>query len=304
MLANPRNHSSAQPPSLGLRCADAWLLVTARVSASLTRIFSDLHVGDPSTLLHSLDDVLPLCDGATQLVLNGDTLETRPGGSAVETAALRAQVLRFFAQSTPPATLLTGNHDPDISLHHHLDLGASVLVSHGDTLFEDLVPWSRDAPRARELVAAELARLTDSQRNQLDPRLAAYRRAAAALPQRRPPAVHGWRHVLRLLQDTVWPPSRAFRILRAWRETPQRAEDFVQRHRPRARFFVMGHTHRLGVHRTSSGIVVLNTGSLCAPSRAGVVDVTPERIALRRIERRGGEFRFGGTVAEFPLAPA
>lgn len=273
------------------------------MASPLTRILSDLHYGDRASILTSLTQLSPLFDGADQLLLNGDTLDTRPSTTPDHTARLLADIHAFFARSAPPATFLTGNHDPDIAATHSIELADRTLfVTHGDALFDDLVPWSRDAPLARQLVARELAALPPNERQQLDPQLRALRRAAYALPQRHQSERHGIRYLLGFLQDTVWPPSRVFRILRAWRDAPRRAADFLHRHALPARFFAMGHTHRLGIRHTRSGLIVLNTGSFCPPCAAGAIDVTPDRLVFRRIERRRGEFHLGATVAEFSLA--
>ena len=112
-----------------------------------TRIFSDLHYGDRASRVRSLGQIAPLLDGPARIVVNGDTLDTRPGKHPRRTAELLAEVRRFFADESPPADLLTGNHDNDISETHALELaGGRVFITHGDVLFEDIVPWGRDAP--------------------------------------------------------------------------------------------------------------------------------------------------------------
>ncbi|HYD83325.1 MAG TPA: hypothetical protein VEA63_04720, partial [Opitutus sp.] len=230
-------------------------------------------------------------------------LDTRPGHAPGFVAALRSDVDRFFHLAALPTTCLTGNHDPDFSAHHHLELAnGGVFLTHGDILFEDIVPWSQDARLARDLVAAELAKLSPAERHDVASRLSAYRRAAFAIPQRHQSAPRGLQHLLGLAQETIWPPTRVFRILRAWREVPSRVDRFLREHRPNARFFIMGHTHRLGALRTAGGIVVLNTGSFCPPGGGGVIDLTPDSLSLRRVERSGAGFRLGRTLAEFSLA--
>ena len=274
------------------------------VASTLIRILSDLHYGDRSSALTSLAQLNPLLDGVSQLILNGDTLDTRPSSTPERTAGLLTDIRHFFTHSAPPTTILTGNHDPDITeLHHHTLLAGALFVTHGDALFDDLVPWSRDAPIGRDLVTRELAALSPAERTQLHPLLSAYRRAAYAIPQRHHSDPHGLRYLLGFLQDTVWPPGRVFRVLRAWREAPRRAAVFVQHHRLPARFFAMGHTHRCGVTRTPSGQIVLNTGSFCPPCATGAIDVTPDRLFFRRVERRQGAFHPGAITAEFSLAP-
>lgn len=272
------------------------------MSAPLLRIFSDLHYGDRASSLHSLAALTPLCEGATQIVLNGDTLDTRPSLDPGLNAALREDVRQYFGRHSASAIFLTGNHDPDISEQHHLDPGPSVLVTHGDVLFNDLVPWSQDAALAGRLVAAELAALPPTSHGRLDARLGAYRRAAALIPQRHQSERHGLKYLVSFARDTIWPPTRILRVIRAWRETPARADAFVAEHRPAARFLAMGHTHRLGAHRTAQGRVILNTGSFCPPGGAGVIDLTEDRIALRKVERKGRDYRLGVILAEFSLA--
>ena len=273
------------------------------MSTAVTRILSDLHYGDRGSRIRTLPSLAPLFEGAGSIVLNGDTLDTRPGPDPAGTAALRAEVLEFFTRATPPTTLLTGNHDPDISPHGLLDLaGGQVFVTHGDILFDDLVPWSQDAPFARRRLGEEFAVLPVTARDQLDTRLEVYRRVAASIPQRHQSERNALKHAFGFLKDTVWPPDRTFRVLRAWRQGPRLAAALTQRHRPSARFAIIGHIHHLGSWRRPNGVTVLNTGSFCPPFGGCVIDIAPGRLSLRRVVHRHGEFRLGATMAEFALA--
>jgi predicted phosphodiesterase len=287
--------------------------MTAKIG--VLRIFSDLHLGDRGCRVRTLDQLAPLFDGADALVLNGDSLDTRPGpvhlsatalaAANADTAAQRAGFLDFLAHHAPPTTLLTGNHDPDISTQHTLDLAdGQVFVTHGDIFFDDIVPWSRDVPLMRQLLAREFAALTPDERGRLDLRLAAFRRVCAKVPQR---AHHAERnpflYTFGLLADVAW-PTRTLAVLRTWRETPALASAFLRTHRPHARFLLMGHTHRPGIVQTPGGLTIINTGSFCAPAKACVADLTDEKLSLRRIASKGGVFRLGETLATFALASA
>ncbi len=273
------------------------------MAESVIRILSDLHYGDRASTLTKLDAIAPLFEGADELVFNGDTLDTRPSRDPGANRDRRSDVESFLQRSGRPVTVLTGNHDPDISARHLVELAdRRVFVTHGDVLFEDIVPWSRDAALARRLVDSELAALPDDLRPKLESRLIAFRRAAAAIPQRHQSEPDRMKHAISYLADTLWPPGRMLRVLRAWREAPSRAAALLREHALPARVFVMGHTHRLGVARTGGGIVVLNTGSFTPPGGAGVIDLRPGRIALRRVVRRRAAYRLGDTVAEFALA--
>lgn len=267
------------------------------------RVFSDLHYGDRATTLHDLRALLPLFEGADRIILNGDTLDTRPSRWPEFTRELRGNVDEFFGHKSPPATFLTGNHDPDISNQHTVELAnRDVFVTHGDILYEELVPWSREARTLRERVANGLAELAPADREQLEHRFIVHRRAAASLAQRHQSEKNTLKYVIGFTTDTVWPPTRFLHILRAWREAPRRAADLLRKENSPARVFVMGHTHRLGATQGPNGLTVLNTGSLCPPCIAGVVDVSNDYATLRRIERRGREFVLGATLTKIALA--
>jgi predicted phosphodiesterase len=270
------------------------------VASSTTRILSDLHFGDWAGAVHALPQLDPLLAGVSGLVLNGDTIETRPGPCPAATGRLRESLTDWLGQT--PALLITGNHDPDISGMHLLEMAdGRILLTHGDIVFEDIVPWSQDAPLARQLVARERAAGAALSLEQL---LAAHRRAALALPQRHQAAPRAWKYLSGFLTDTVWPPLRLPRVLRAWAEMPSRTAALARTHRPQARFIVVGHTHRPGVWRRPDGRVVINTGSFCRHLGGLLVDVAPDHLVVRKISSRRREFRPGDLVAEFALAAA
>jgi predicted phosphodiesterase len=277
--------------------------LVAAIVPGLTRILSDLHYGDRATRLRSLQQLNPILDSVDELILNGDTLDTRHGPHPQRTARARAEVEAYFGTCAPAVTHLTGNHDPDISGHHSLELaGGQVFVTHGDIIFDDVVPWGRDAAYFRARISSGLDALDQHARHQLASRLAVYRAACLALPQRHQAEPNPFKYALHLAADTVWPPLRSYRILRAWLDTPALAAAVAAAHRPTARFMLIGHTHRPGVWRTASGLTVINTGSLCRPFGACAVDLTAGQLVVRRLAERAGEFRLGPTVAEFALA--
>jgi predicted phosphodiesterase len=286
--------------------------MTAKIG--VLRIFSDLHLGDRGCRVRTLGQLAPLFDGADALVLNGDSLDTRPGpvhlsatalaAANADTAAQRAGLLDFLAHHAPPTTILTGNHDPDISAQHTLDLAdGQIFVTHGDIFFDDIVPWSRDVSIMRKLLALEFAALTPDERRRLDLRFAAFRRVCAGVPQRHHSALNPFLYTFSVLADVAW-PTRTFAVFRAWRQIPALASAFLSTHRPHARFLLMGHTHRPGIVQAPGGFTIINTGSFCAPSKACAVDLTAEKLILRRIVSDGGGVRFGATLATFALASA
>ncbi len=267
------------------------------------RILSDIHFGDRASLVGRLGQLRPLFDGIDRLVLNGDTLDTRPGPNPEHSTACRDEVLDFFPRSVPTVTYLTGNHDADLSPHHRLDLArGQVFVTHGDIVFENIVPWSNDAALIGERIATQLAAAPASEREELDRRLFIWRQVAASIPQRHQSERHGLKHLMRYVADTAWPPTRVLRVLQAWRNEPRLAAALARRHRPTARYVVTGHIHRPGIWRDPNGVIVINTGSYTPPLGATCVDLTPGRLLVRSVKRQRGEFRPGRVLAEFPLA--
>lgn len=272
----------------------------------ITRIFSDVHYGDRASLVRQLTQLRPLLGEADAVILNGDTLDTRVGGpNPAHTAATRAEVLALGNGASAPVTFLTGNHDPDLSPTHWLELAhGQVFVTHGDVLFDDIVPWGRDARTIRQMLDSALGGMTpvDLANLSFPQRMEVWRSIARAIPQRHQSERHPLKYAAHFIADTVWPPTRFLKIFGAWRQEPIRAAALIARQHPRARFIVLGHTHRPAIRTLPGGPVVINTGSFTAPFGGYTVEVIPGRLRVRRTEKRAGEFRPGTLVAEFPLA--
>jgi predicted phosphodiesterase len=285
----------------------SWTAAPSNLSVTVpfTRIFSDVHYGERTSKVRRYTQLRPLLDGVEALVLNGDTLDTRPSHHPQLSAEQRAETLAFFPHCVPNVTFLTGNHDADLSPHHTMEFAdGRIFVTHGDLLFDNIVPWSRDSVLIARRVAEERAALHPDAWENMDERLALFRRVAISIPQGHQSERNHLKHALQFASDTVWPPQRAFRILRAWHELPARAAAFTQKHRPKTQFIILGHTHRSGVWRQPNGLIVINTGAFSPPFGSTVVDIFPRKLVVRRVEMRRSEFHVGAAVAEFALAEA
>jgi hypothetical protein len=96
----------------------------------------------------------------------------------------------------------------------------------------------------------------------------------------------------RLLALQAWPPTRPFKILHAWWQTPALAVDMMKLFRPRAQVMLIGHTHCTGVwHR--SGRAVVNTGSFLKYMSAQAAIIEGERLEVRLVNERNGNFTLG-----------
>lgn len=271
--------------------------------SEVTRIISDLHFGDPASRVRSLDGLQPLLAGAGRVVFNGDSVETRQNPAASRTAAVREEFAEFTRRTVPGCTIITGNHDPEISTVHHLELlGGLVFITHGEVLFEELVPWSRELPEIREFYRQELAAIPSSATDIPGERLAACKRACSRFEMTDDPHTrHPWGRFRRTV-NIFWPPNRVLAMAKAWRELPDRALAFAHQFRPGARFILVGHTHRPGVWIRSDQVVI-NTGSFCPPFGCYATDVSAREVVVRRVRHSNGSFFLGSVVAAFALAP-
>lgn len=266
-------------------------------------ILSDVHFAHPACLLEHWNELEPLLRQARTVIFNGDTVEMRYRRS-MESAKSVADEVRGYCESlgvTP--VFVTGNHDPIISEVHHLELaGGQLLVLHGDVLFDEITPWSREAAVARPAHIRILDDMGGKENLDLEGRLEAVRRACLEfekLEARHPPNIFG--KITTYLQE-LWPPTRPFKIIKVWCETPGVASALAQKFRPDATMVTLGHTHRSGVW-TSGGRMIVNTGSFTPLSGRLGVWVEAGQIRVRQILRKKGVWSFGRDCLSQKIRP-
>ena len=265
------------------------------MTAPLFRILSDIHYGDHASLVRSPEALQPLFEGVGTVIFNGDTFETRAGPHVAELRAGREAFLAFCRDQPVPVRFVTGNHDPLFSPHHYLDLAdGQVFVTHGDILFDSIAPWDRNVREVSRLYQAELARLPARLRHDFDALLGACKAASNALPAHPEPFLRGAIGRALCLAARTCPPWRIFHMMRAWHELPARVADLTRRHRPAARFTIVGHTHLPGVWKRN-GVTVINTGSYLPPLGRQIVDLERDAVVVRSVICRNGRF-YPGTV--------
>lgn len=274
------------------------------VAEHIVRILSDLHYLDRGGL-EALSELTPLMEGVRHLILNGDTVETRHP----KCAPYVTDVLSFFKAAPLETTFITGNHDPGLSPTLELSLaGGAVWVTHGDIFWDCSAPWSRFAPLMRRLIREERERMKlDEQQSALSDLLVAHRSAHIRSGTHYDPTRRELLTRLYRLASILFPPRQPYQMWRAWRHGAQLARQWAQRHRPEARFVLFGHMHYPGVwlpRDSASGPIVINTGSFERPFGAFCVDLLPDRVQVRRIEKRGRQRHVGRVLHDFPLAPS
>lgn len=246
-------------------------------------VLSDLHLGlgsapDPQAMA-------PLFDGATQVILNGDSTELATPRFAARAADQLNALHDTITRAGASVVTLAGNHDPGIStaLHttHH---DGAVMVTHGHAFHPMIVPWSRHAHAA---AAAHRAAWVASPA--LPPlERALHAAAAAAEAERR--AEHA-RSPLAEVCCMVTRPWLSVQIVAFWRMFPELAVRFRDACAPTATVVVCGHSHRAGAwwHR---GCLVLNTGSFTFPGTPHAVLMEDDEIVHVPLERRRKIWRY------------
>lgn len=270
------------------------------------RIVSDLHIGHRASLIHSLDAMRPLAEGVDWLILNGDTMELKYGD--LDSSHYDAQEQRkLFEKETSiwgiKVSVISGNHDPESSDDHSLSiLDDQVFITHGDGLFREVAPWSSNVDNLRicsekidpEATGETAKDLHDYLQLHKDISLEAHE-----LDKKYNPTLWG---KMRIFLHQAWPPSTPFRILKCWRQVPDRAVSLTKRFSLSPKFIIVGHTHNPGIW-TRGSQTVINTGSFFPWPGARCVDIEGETLSVRKIKKGQNKIEIGKVQKTFAIDP-
>lgn len=265
-------------------------------------IVSDLHVGHPASYIRDPEQLAPLFVDAKTVIFNGDSVEMLWMYNRERAHDQLGEIAEVCLKQGARPVFLNGNHDPMVSSASHLDLcNGALLVTHGDILFHDVAPWSKDAP----IIASEHERVLDEldfdALTDLEDRLHAIKRASLALEMYDPRRPTGRLAGLALALREGWPPWRALQIVRFWMLTPGLAATLAAAYRPDARFVLVGHTHFAGVWNRGPRVVI-NTGSFLPFSGRLAVKLYPERMEVYSLRCQQGTWHFGRMVRDFKIS--
>ncbi|MBD5782638.1 metallophosphoesterase family protein [Pelagicoccus sp. NFK12] len=268
------------------------------------RIVSDLHVGHKASVIDRLDALAPLAEGVDWLILNGDTLELKYGDLDVAHYDAQREKQRFeqeIAKWDCKVSVITGNHDPEISELHSLTLlDGKVFVTHGDGLFPNIAPWSSNVDNLEKHASIIDPDATGITEQDLHDYLALHKQVTIRAhkdDKKYNPTLWG---KLKIFLHQTWPPTTPFRILKAWSEVPDRAASLTERFGLAPKFIVVGHTHNPGIW-TRGKQRVINLGSYFPWPGALCIEIEDKTLNVRRVRKRQNAIEIGRTVASFKL---
>jgi len=262
------------------------------ISKEPVRIISDLHLAHPGSTVSAIQELRPLLEGAGTVLFNGDTFELRKKALLQKARDYRMQLEQLCDELGVEPVFLTGNHDPEVSGTHYLDLcRGKVFLTHGDILYEDVSPWSKLIGEMRELLERIRCEYPLDYLDDLDLSLEVAKRIA--LETRARPAISDGRmRKLRTLLAEAWPPHRPVMILKTWLRSHYLGHSVRNRFRPGADFIIYGHTHRALIHKQEDKYVI-NTGAFMPLSRAMLVEISAGTVSVNDVCRRSGQFCVG-----------
>jgi predicted phosphodiesterase len=264
-------------------------------------ILSDLHLGHRASRIEHPDQLSPLLHGSGSVIFNGDTAEMRTTEDRLVGRKLAAELARICHHAGRKAFFVNGNHDPTVSNTNHLDLErGAILVTHGDILFLDLAPWSRDAKHYRLKHRQILDGLGPDDYTDFEKRLLATKRTAIELQMIEEPLTRGRTPRFKLFVRHLWPPHRPLMIVKAWWESPGRAANLARVFRPQARFVIIGHTHYPGAWKVAPRVII-NTGGFVPYFGTCAVLIESGRLDLRRVDYSRRQFVLGKRLVSFAV---
>ena len=260
----------------------------------VTRILSDIHLGHVASRVRSGWGLRPLFEGCERVIFNGDTWQERWKACRDEGRRELEVVKEVLADMGVEGVFLPGNHDPDTGEKEgFLKLGTrgQVLITHGDGIFPEASPFSREMWSHGKAVRALIAEKPDGDR-ELAARLQRAREIAFLLKPKPLPKLPV---PLNFFATALWPPNRPFQILRVWRELGPMGFQFLETFAPECRVLLCGHFHRRGVWE-KKGRLVINTGAFVRGCYPQIAELCGDELRVRKVRQLNGVFYLGDQV--------
>ncbi|WP_193214399.1 metallophosphoesterase [Luteolibacter marinus] len=261
------------------------------------RILSDLHLGHRVSRISDVESLRPLVSGVGTVIFNGDTWQELARPFRERSAAMLEELKAICAAEGTEVVFLSGNHDPGWPGPGWAELAAGrILVTHGDALFSDGSPWSREALLRQERVAKLWQRHQEAADDPAERIVLARKMALLLRAAEYPKGKRLWQRAL----DAINPPRRAFEMLRVWTTQADAAAAFAGQYFPQAEVVIKGHFHRPGIWH-KRGRLIINLGAFMNPCPALWADYDGHFLRCGRVDERGPACRTGEVTGVWRL---
>ena len=251
-----------------------------------TRIISDLHLGHSASRLKSVEMLSPVLDEVDHLILAGDVWQQRKFGFRQEDAErLFDELLSLAKKRGVEVEVLRGNHDPDSGKGVAWLSDRSILVTHGDAVYDDATPWSREIGNYREEIDCIIEKyaLKSNRAEVCSDRAREIALTLKVSPLPKLPSPFDF------FLTALWPLSRSIEMFRVWRGMGKEGLRFLDRAGEGACVLVCGHFHQAGIWE-ADGKAMINTGAFMQGSHPWAVDVNGDKLTARELVLYDGAF--------------
>ena len=231
----------------------------------------------------------PLLEEVDHLILAGDVWQQRRLGLGRGKALKKYEALKnLVSERGVRLEILRGNHDPEGGAGVTWLEDGAVLVTHGDAIYDEATPWSREMGHYHEQVVAVVKKYE----RQCHLAAACAERAREIALTLKPLPLPSLPPPFNFLATALWPPRRTFEMLRVWRGMGKQGLRFLEHSGEGAQVLVCGHFHRAGIWE-ARGRVFINTGAFMKGSRPWAVDLNAGEMTARELTLWGGVYRLG-----------
>lgn len=254
-------------------------------------VLSDLHLAHPASYLGDPARLMPLLGPARTVVFNGDTCELLNVQRRKRSEEMLERLIEACIDRGARPIFLTGNHDPNVSSLHYLDLfDGRVFLTHGDCLHPMVAPWSKEGPVMWEERLRLLCGAPDPV--ELEPMMQLIKRTTLVAAVYQPNLRKKLLARAEILSRFIYRPHRILLTLDYWANVAHFSHEIKMRHRPEAKLMLIGHTHRHGVWQARD-YTLINTGSYQPLSRPLVVLMDDRRAKVYKVRGTADGWRLG-----------